>query len=145
MLIECPDCGRKLSDRAKECPDCACPIAEVLAEQRAAEVLAESKKTRRSLGREVDCPKCEARGFYKCEDGYAEWCIACEHTGRLVLCSASDGYYGVARYALERFIGGDLHAGTSGVVFHLGEREPRGHRYEQPAPRSEIDPDDIPW
>ena len=29
MLVECPDCGRRVSDRAKNCPDCACPVAEV--------------------------------------------------------------------------------------------------------------------
>ena len=145
MLIECPDCGRKVSDRAKICPDCSCPIAEVLEERRAAESFEESLKTRRSLEREVDCPKCEARGFYKCEDGLAEWCIPCEHTGRLVLCAASDGYYGVARYAIERFVGGELHAGKSGVVFHIGEHEPKTHRYAQAAPRREIDPNDIPW
>lgn len=145
MLIECPDCGRRISDRAKVCPDCSCPIAEVMAERRAAEALEESLKTRRSLEREVDCPKCEARGFYKCDDGFAEWCIACEHTGRLVLCSASDGYYGVARYATERFLAGELHAGKSGVVFYLGEREPTTHRYAKAAPRREIDPDHIPW
>src|SRR5690606_7322873 len=108
VLIECPDCGRKISDRAKEGPDCACPVAEVMAERRAEQARAESKKSRRSLEREVDCPNCEARGFYKCDDGYAEWCVPCEHTGRLILCAASDGYYGVAAYAVERFLSGEL-------------------------------------
>lgn len=145
MLIECPDCERKLSDRATLCPDCSCPVAAVMAERRAAEAAAEALRTRRSLERDVDCPKCEARGFYRCDDGYVEWCIACEHTGRLVLCQASDGYFGVARYAVERFVGGELYAGKSGVVFHLGEREPRGHRYPNPAPRTEADPNEIPW
>jgi len=27
-LIACPDCGRKVSDKAIACPDCACPIAD---------------------------------------------------------------------------------------------------------------------
>ena len=26
-LIECPDCGRKVSERAVQCPQCAAPIA----------------------------------------------------------------------------------------------------------------------
>jgi hypothetical protein len=26
-LVRCPDCGRKVSDRAVACPECACPIA----------------------------------------------------------------------------------------------------------------------
>lgn len=25
-LIECPECGREVSDRAKACPKCACPV-----------------------------------------------------------------------------------------------------------------------
>lgn len=145
MLIECPDCGRKVSDRAKVCPDCACPVAEVVAEQRERERHEQSLQSRRALEREVDCPKCEARGFYKCLDGYAEWCVPCEHTGRLVLCSAANGYFGVARYAVERFLTGDLHAESSGVVFFIGEREPRGHRYPEAAPRRAVDPDEIPW
>ena len=41
-LIECPDCERKVSDRAATCPDCACPVAEVVAEQRAAEARLEA-------------------------------------------------------------------------------------------------------
>jgi hypothetical protein len=145
MLIECPDCGRNVSDRAKVCPECACPIAEVLEEQRTQAQRDEAIQSRRALKREVDCPKCEARGFYKCEDGYAEWCIPCEHSGRLMLCAASDGFYAVARYAVERFIAGELHADTSGVVFFVGEREPKAHRYDAAAPRHEIDPDEIPW
>ena len=45
----------------------------------------------------------------------------------------------------ERFLSGELHAKTSGVVFFLGEREPKGHRYPEPAEKNPIDPDDIPW
>jgi hypothetical protein len=145
MLIECPDCGRRVSDRAKVCPDCACPVAEVLTERQNHERAAEALKSRGKTEREVDCPKCEARGFYKCEDGYAEWCVACEHTGRLALCTSAQGYFAVARYAVEKFLAGELHAETSGVVFFLGEREPRGHRYPNPAPRGEVDPNEIPW
>ena len=29
-LIECPECGRKVSSMAKVCPDCGYPIAKVL-------------------------------------------------------------------------------------------------------------------
>ena len=28
-LIQCPDCGVDVSDRAAACPKCACPIAEI--------------------------------------------------------------------------------------------------------------------
>ncbi len=30
--IPCPDCGKTVSDRAQTCPNCSCPIAQVLAE-----------------------------------------------------------------------------------------------------------------
>ncbi len=32
-LIQCPDCGVEVSDRAVACPKCACPIAEIMKEQ----------------------------------------------------------------------------------------------------------------
>ncbi|MCZ7685621.1 MAG: hypothetical protein M5U28_45325 [Sandaracinaceae bacterium] len=145
MLIECPDCGRKVSDRAKECPDCSCPVAEVLAERRAEEERAAAIASRRPLDREVDCPRCEARGCYANDDGTAAWCTPCEHSGRLILCVATDGYFGVARYAVERFLAGELHAGTSGVVFFVGASEPTTHRFEKAAPRHPVKPEEIPW
>ena len=33
-LIQCPECGKKVSDKAKECPECGHPIAEVTAEKK---------------------------------------------------------------------------------------------------------------
>ncbi len=32
-LIQCPDCGVDVSDRAAACPKCACPIAEIVKER----------------------------------------------------------------------------------------------------------------
>lgn len=145
MLIECPDCGRKVSDRAKACPDCSCPVAEVIADRRAAEEEKARIASRRSLERDVDCPRCEARGFFSHDDGMVEWCLACERTGRLVLCEALDGYYAVSHFAIERFVAGEIHPGSSGVVFYIGKNAPSGHRYPQPAPRTPTDPKDIPW
>lgn len=29
-LIKCPDCGKEISDRARTCPFCGCPIGELL-------------------------------------------------------------------------------------------------------------------
>ena len=26
-LINCPECGKQVSDRAASCPDCGCPIS----------------------------------------------------------------------------------------------------------------------
>lgn len=144
-LIACPDCERKISDRAKQCPDCMCPVAEVIAEQRAESERDATIPTRERTDRDVDCPNCEARGVYQCEDGYAEWCVPCEHTGRLVLCKASDGWYGVATYAVDRFLRGDLHHGTSGVVYFVSKTEPTSYRYPQPGERHPVEAEDIPW
>lgn len=146
-LINCPDCERKVSDRAKVCPDCACPIAEVVAEMRETERREHLVKTREMLGEDelVDCPKCDARGFYTYEDGAYSWCAACEHTGRLRLAKAENGYYGVATYAVERFLSGELHPESSGVVFFIGEQRPEGFRYPEASARKEVDPEDIPW
>ena len=51
----------------------------------------------------------------------------------------------MARYAIEKFVGGELHPDSSGVVFYLGEKEPTGFRYPQAGERHEVDPGDIPW
>lgn len=150
MLIECPDCGRKVSDRAAACPDCACPVAEVVAKQAAQEPSppqghASFASSRATLERAVDCPKCEARGWHWASEGQVMWCIPCEATGRIVLCRADDGFYAVAEYAIARFLSGELHPPQSGVVFYLGPDEPSAHRYPQPAARLPVHPDDIPW
>lgn len=144
-LIECPDCGRNVSDRAKSCPDCACPVAEVVAEQRAATARAEALSSRKALERQVDCPRCVARGMYELADGDVMWCPVCEATGRVALCEAADGYYAVATYATDRFEAGELHHETSGVVFYLGKIAPARFRYPEPSPRFPVEPEDIPW
>jgi len=146
-LIECPDCGRKVSDRAKVCPDCACPVAEVIAEKRQETTEAEAAKTREVVEeRLVDCPRCTGRGWYEVGDLVA-WCVICEYTGRTPLAKASDGFYAVAPYAVERFLEGELMPRTSGVVFYLGKAPPPKHRYPKAASRVAIDPNDpaIPW
>lgn len=145
-LVQCPDCGRQVSNRAKTCPDCACPIDEVLTEQRDAERRERVAKTREMVDEEeVDCPKCDARGFYFHDDGSYSWCAACEHTGRLRLARAEDGFYGVASYAVERFLSGELHPDSSGVVFFISERKPVGFKYPQASKRMPVEPDEIPW
>lgn len=144
-LIECPDCGRKVSDRAASCPDCACPVAEVMAEEREEQRRREVLESRKALEREVDCPRCEARGMYPLPDGYVEWCPVCEATGRIVLCEADDGFYAVATYAIERFESGELHPHTSGVVFYVGEEAPNRHRYPEAQKRFPVELEDIPW
>lgn len=128
MLIECPECGRKVSDRAKSCPDCGFPVAEEVSAKREAERAAEIVKTRRQTDREVDCVKCEARGFYTSDDGLFGWCWICEHTGRVPLCRADDGYYAVAGKSVASFLAGEASPDGENVVF-LGPEPPPAHRY----------------
>ena len=30
MLVNCPDCGQKVSDKAAACPNCGCPMEEIM-------------------------------------------------------------------------------------------------------------------
>ena len=93
---------------------------------------------------ETDCPPCDARVFIEHDSGATSWCAVCEHSGRVTLCVASDGYYAVARYATERFVEGELHAESSGVVFHVGTRKPP-FKYKAAGERHPVEPEDIPW
>lgn len=137
MLIACPECERKVSDRAKACPDCGFPVAEHFAEQQAARDRQARLASRERVG-EVDCPVCEARGFVqfegKDEAGEARpmfsWCVDCKHSGRVHLCRDSAGYYALSLARLDAFLAGDLDAGDEGVAF-LGTEPPAGHRYAQ--------------
>lgn len=113
MLIGCPECEKKVSDRAKSCPDCGFPIAEHVAEQRDLDV-AEQDRTSRVRAGETDCPACAARGFatdqQTLEDGTTKevfwWCSMCEHSGRVHLVKSTKGFWAVSNEALEAFVAG---------------------------------------
>ena len=30
-LIKCPECGKEVSDKAQSCPNCGCPLSEMVA------------------------------------------------------------------------------------------------------------------
>jgi hypothetical protein len=137
MLISCPECARQVSDRAKACPDCGFPVSEHVAEQHRLARRAALLESRERVG-EIDCPRCEARGFVNTsetnEDGEVEqlffWCSDCKHSGRVHQCRDLDGFYAVSYAALERFSSGELDAGADGVVF-VGTEMVVGHRYAQ--------------
>ncbi|HET6584295.1 MAG TPA: hypothetical protein VFG69_12620, partial [Nannocystaceae bacterium] len=125
---------------ARACPGCGFPIAEHLAEQAQKAALEEDRVSRARIG-EVDCVRCEARGFYPfllTEGGTTresfEWCRICEHTGRVDLCRGRRGYYAVARLALETFLAGTRDDGDELVVF-LGTAEPPPHRFAKAGDR----------
>ncbi|KIG18406.1 hypothetical protein DB30_00691 [Enhygromyxa salina] len=137
MLISCPECERKVSDRAKACPDCGFPVAEHVAEQAAAAERAARLASRERVG-EIDCPSCDARGFAyfeaKNDEGETRqmfgWCEACKHSGRVHQCKDVAGYYAVSHPALDPFLRGELDAPAEGVVF-VGTQLVAEHRYEQ--------------
>ncbi|MEM9188504.1 MAG: zinc-ribbon domain-containing protein [Myxococcota bacterium] len=136
MLISCPECGRKVSDRAKACPDCGFPVAEWVSEQTAAKAAEVARATRKDIG-EVDCPYCDARGFRMVEmegggQGFA-WCAECEQTGRVRLFEAQDGFYAVSPTKVDEFQAGKGEE-VRGIKF-LGTERPEGFRYAQAGPR----------
>jgi hypothetical protein len=135
MLMPCPECERKVSDRAKACPDCGFPVSEHVAEQRELERRKAVLESRERVG-EIDCPRCEARGFIDASetgpDGEVRrlfgWCVECKHSGRVHQCRDTDGYYAVSYAALEAFLAGQIDAGAIGVVF-VGTARITEHRY----------------
>lgn len=44
-LIECPECGRQVSDKALACPGCGCPIAEKGASEKPALIALQQTRT----------------------------------------------------------------------------------------------------
>ena len=137
MLISCPECGRQVSDRAKACPDCGFPVSEHVAEQAELARRQALIESRARVG-EIDCPRCEARGFMSFsetnEDGVTEqlftWCADCKHSGRVHQCRDLDGFYAVSYAALDGFLEGTLGREAEGVVF-VGTELVVAHRYTQ--------------
>ena len=136
MLIACPECERKVSDRAKACPDCGFPVAEHVAEIKAKDDAIAERKTRVEDG-ETDCVACEARGFRtfkfdneegETRDGFS-WCEICDHTGRVARVRSEAGYWAVRRTRLAAFIAGQLDAHETDAV-SLGDEAPTD-RYPQ--------------
>ena len=135
MLINCPECDREgISDRAAACPDCGFPVREWVEERKGVDAEQAAVASRKQVGT-VDCLPCGARGFIMFEQqhhgrsGFG-WCPVCGHSGRVVLCQASDGYYAVSQIQLEGFLAGELHTSDPGVDF-LGATEPEAHRYPE--------------
>jgi hypothetical protein len=140
MLLDCPECAHRVSDRAVACPSCGFPIAEHIAERERVEAENAARASREVVG-EVDCTHCEARGFrtfeYEVDEvtrtGF-EWCSICEHTGRVVLVQSTAGYYAVEARHVEAFVGGSDELEAPAVVA-LGREPPPGHRYPQAGKR----------
>lgn len=130
VLIACPECERKVSDRAKACPDCGFPVAEHVAETKAKQDAIAERETRVVDG-ETDCVACEARGFRTFEfadddggtrDGFS-WCEICEHTGRVARVKSEAGFWAVRRSRLDAFVAGQLDAHETDAV-SLGQQPP---------------------
>lgn len=141
MLIECPECSQRVSDRAVACPQCAFPVAEHVATM-ANEARQRSERASRRTEGAVDCPWCEARGFCMFDetDGAGEtrpafaWCRLCERTGRVTLVHSEAGYFAVVDRSADGFVSGEL-AADHDHVYALGQVAPVGHRYPQAGQR----------
>lgn len=142
MLIDCPECERKVSDRAAACPDCGFPIREWLAEEEEKKKTADAVASRTKVG-ETDCLACKARGFVVLDQekhglsGFT-WCPLCGHSGRVHLCQASDGYYAVSQTVLSEFLDGTKGTESPGIN-HLGESKPTEHLYPEAGKLVEYD------
>lgn len=145
MLIDCPECERSVSDKAAACPECGFPIREWIAEEAEKKKVEEAIASRARVG-ETDCLACKARGFVTLDrekhgqSGFT-WCPVCGHSGRVILCHATDGYYAVSQTRVAAFIEGELGPEAPGID-HIGEAEPEGHLYPKPGPLVEYQ--DIP-
>ena len=142
MLIECPECSKKVSDRAAACPDCGFPIREWMEEEQTKQQAQRAVESRQAVG-QVDCIPCQARGFVMLNQaehgrGGFTWCAVCGHSGRVVLCEASDGYYAVSQIQLEGFLAGTLHRDDPGIDY-LGIEKPEGFRFPEAGKRTEYD------
>lgn len=138
MLIACPECERKVSDRAAACPDCAFPIAEHVAEQRAAQQAEQERTQRSATGTMTDCPPCKGRGFAMEKTGEKDdrgedrkvfwWCDDCHRGGRLPVAQSPGGYFAVAIDSLDEFVAGNLPADDK-TVHALGDEAPAPPSY----------------
>jgi DNA-directed RNA polymerase subunit RPC12/RpoP len=146
VLLPCPECGKQISDRASACPGCGFPIAEHVAAEREATAMEEDRDTRQEVG-EVDCPHCEARGFISGSHKNASgeeimnfmWCIACEHSGRVVLVQSRRGFWAVGHERVRLFVDGRLDEHEE--ITFLGTEAPQGHRYAKTGKRVKDDED----
>lgn len=153
MLIPCPECQRPVSDRAHACPGCGFPVAEALHPQ-APEIAspdiprsrpqAVPSEPRIRIG-EVDCPKCQARGFVlhsrKADPSdpnssiteHFDWCEYCEHTGRQVLVESEEGFFAVPRVHVEDFLNHNIDPDHPAITL-VGTELPDAHRYAEAGP-----------
>ena len=136
MLIACPECAHEVSDRAAACPKCGFPIAEHVAEQRAAEAAVTERQSRRHTETKTDCSPCKGRGFVVHEwtdeagtttQGF-EWCVRCHESGHVPVVESSGGYWAVAIDHVEAFVRGEI-GPESPHVTALGSEPPAPPSY----------------
>ena len=137
VLVDCPECEHRVSDRAAACPQCGFPIADEMKARREREAEEVDRAQREHVG-EVDCTICNARGFVtegpKDRPSAFSWCVTCEHSGRVPLVRSPKGYWAVGFTALGAFLDGEEASSPNAV--YLGEHAPEGHRYPQAGKRS---------
>ena len=60
-----------------------------------------------------------------------EWCSICEHTGRVVLCKSTTGFYAVQTARLDDYLSGAVDHDETAIVA-LGADAPSGQRFPKP-------------
>jgi len=50
-MIKCTECGHMVSDKANTCPECGCPVSEILKEIHKKSILNENPNPPAMLGR----------------------------------------------------------------------------------------------
>lgn len=73
MIIQCPECGGNVSDKATSCPHCGCPMQEQTVQQVNEEYLC--------------CPKCHSRNIQAEKKGFS--------TGKALAGGLAFGLYGI--------------------------------------------------
>jgi len=132
MLITCPECTHEVSDRAAACPKCGYPIAEDLAEQRAAADAELERTSRRRTDAFTNCLPCKGRGFemiaWTDDEGREKqsftWCERCDETGRVSVVHSAGGYWSVANASVDAFVAGEIGTDSPEVISHGTEAPP---------------------
>ncbi len=68
-MINCPECGKEISDKADTCPNCGCPLKS-------------SPHTPVKINKSVKCPKCGSSNLQAISDTHGKGASFC----KLCLC-----------------------------------------------------------
>ena len=129
-LIECPDCGRKVSDAAPACPQCGRPIATLAGP---AEVSSDGPLARKAE------PHVQASAVEEREDQPGTWrCQNCGAVGAFRKFSIiyEEGTHSINTSTAGGVSGGGVGVGVAGGETHGSQQSDLARRVAPPAQRS---------